>query len=416
MSTRILASILARRAGGTGRHGARRRQHGAIIIMAALTLLLLLGFMGIALDFGRMFIVKTELQTALDSCALASARELDGQSDAITRAVGAGSAAGNLNGVNLQSANWSGQGQITSADISFLDKNYAATTTPASAVYSQCTHTQSNIHLWLMQAMGAFSGNTAGFPANGTVSTHAVATRVPSQTACIIPVVLPQGSYVTGQWITFDPKNGPMIWGNLDGTTDANTTNSEMRDGYCISPSPNQSITTPGTKTTVAEFWNFRFGIYKSNPSAPTGQPDYSSFIYNTSNWQGHDGAGNIGNAYQGSSPNGTPNFLAQRLAFMPCGANPAACGISTGGYQTVAQTPTLKATGANRRIVTVPIVSGSTFKNQFACMLMLDPLQPSSLVAHFEYLGLASASNSPCFTSGFAGGTIGPLVPVLVR
>ena len=111
MSTRILAPTLVRPAGSRSRRSSRRQQHGAIIVTAALALLLLLGFMGIALDFGRLFIVRTELQTALDSCALAAARELNKQPDAISRAVSAGAAAGNLNGVNLQSANWSGQGQ-----------------------------------------------------------------------------------------------------------------------------------------------------------------------------------------------------------------------------------------------------------------------------------------------------------------
>ena len=69
MSTRTLAPTLARPAGLTGCRG-HRRQRGAIIITAALTLLLLLGFMGIALDFGRLFIVKTELQTTPDDALL----------------------------------------------------------------------------------------------------------------------------------------------------------------------------------------------------------------------------------------------------------------------------------------------------------------------------------------------------------
>jgi hypothetical protein len=58
MSTRILAPTLVRPAGSRS-----RRIHGAssiaIIVTAALALLLLLGFMGIALDFGRLFIVRT---------------------------------------------------------------------------------------------------------------------------------------------------------------------------------------------------------------------------------------------------------------------------------------------------------------------------------------------------------------------
>jgi len=66
-------------------HGPRR-QRGAVIITVCLFLLFLLGFMGIAMDFGRLFIVKTELQTAMDSCALAAAQELDFQASSIDRA------------------------------------------------------------------------------------------------------------------------------------------------------------------------------------------------------------------------------------------------------------------------------------------------------------------------------------------
>ena len=56
----------------------RRRQTGAVIITVAFALLFLLGFMAIALDFGHLFVVKTELQTATDSCALAAAKNLIG--------------------------------------------------------------------------------------------------------------------------------------------------------------------------------------------------------------------------------------------------------------------------------------------------------------------------------------------------
>src|SRR5690349_4022412 len=95
----------------------KRRQTGAVIITVALTLLFLLGFMGIALDFGHLFIVKTELQTAVDSCALAAAQELDGEADAQGRATRSGRAAGNLNRVNFQGV----EAGIVDADITFSD-------------------------------------------------------------------------------------------------------------------------------------------------------------------------------------------------------------------------------------------------------------------------------------------------------
>ena len=51
----------------------RRNESGAVIVTVALTLFLLLGFMGLALDLGHLFIIRTELQTSMDACALAAA-------------------------------------------------------------------------------------------------------------------------------------------------------------------------------------------------------------------------------------------------------------------------------------------------------------------------------------------------------
>ena len=44
----------------------RSRQRGGIAVIAALSGAVLLGFIGIALDVGRLYINKTELQTAAD--------------------------------------------------------------------------------------------------------------------------------------------------------------------------------------------------------------------------------------------------------------------------------------------------------------------------------------------------------------
>src|SRR3569832_2485292 len=81
---------------------------GVLFVSVVLVLFFLLGFMGFALDFSHLFILKTELQTAMDSCALAAAQELDGQSDALIRARRAGETAGNFNRVDLQSVDWRG--------------------------------------------------------------------------------------------------------------------------------------------------------------------------------------------------------------------------------------------------------------------------------------------------------------------
>lgn len=418
MSTRTLAPRLARPAGLTGYRG-HRRQRGAIIITAALALLLLLGFMGIALDFGRLFIVKTELQTALDSCALAAARELNGKSDAITRAVSAGSTAANVNGVNLQSATWNGQGKVTAADITFRNSSYIDTTAPAAAVYAQCTHTQPNIRLWLLQAMGAFSGNTADFPSTRSVRTTAVATRASAQSACPIPVALqpktpgatsPNYGYTVGDWLTLLSKsNGGSTfgWANLDGSNSASETANEL-NGHCGSKI-GDTLGTPGVQASVVEIWNYRFGIYKNNSDPAVNRPDYTGFIYTSASWS----AGR--NAYSGTSGS-TPNFLAQRLAFTRCGNNASQCGMQGGGFSKIATSAQHQAYGADRRIVTVPIVNSSRRLIDFACMLMLEPMTIPVNDVQLEFLGNAGAVGSPCTTSGLAGGSAGPLVPVLVR
>lgn len=404
-----------------GSAAALRRQHGAFLITFALFMLFLLGFMGIALDFGRLFVVKTELQTAMDSCALAAARELNGQGDSITRARSAGMAAGNSNNVNLQSSNWNGAGKIATGNISFFDGSYAGPIEDDKAArYAECKYTMSSIKLWLLQAMGAFTGDSATWSNNGAVGARAVATRAPSQTACIIPVALrwDTGLPTVGQWIPFVPgksTNKNMTWGNLDRSESADTTATQLRDGYCVSPKPGKVYTHGKEGNKVVEPWNFRFGIYKSNPKGPTGAPDYSSYrYYNNSpsdkNWTGLDANGSIGNAYQ--------DFLAKRSTFTPCGASPSACGLGSGGYQTVAQTATLRTDGADRRIVTVPITTGNNddFNNKFACMLILQPMEPTGETSMLEYLGLATDPASPCKGSGIAGGTTGPVVPTLVR
>ena len=58
------------------RHTTRRSQQAQSSSLSPCSCLFLLGFIGLPLDFGRLFIVKTEMQTAMDSCALRRPRSL----------------------------------------------------------------------------------------------------------------------------------------------------------------------------------------------------------------------------------------------------------------------------------------------------------------------------------------------------
>lgn len=420
----------------------RHRQHGAVIVTVALVLLFLLGFMGIALDFGRLFIVKSELQTAMDSCALAAAQELDLQATAIERAQSAGRTAGNLNRVNLQSATWSGQGQLVDTEITFKDESYLSTTDPTHAQYAQCEHVQPAIQMWLMQAMGTFSGNTTDFPGTRNVMASAVATRAHVQTTCALPVAFkpkttcggpcpgPNYGLTPGEWVTVltsqsATPGGYIGWANLDGSNSASETKAEM-NGKC-GTRVSDVLGTPGTQTTISEDWNYRFGIYKKLPDFSTDpsymRPDFSGYSYTTANWPSQF------NAYNGSDPGAhatAQNFVTKRAAFGACAPNGSvsSCesinGISLNSFKNLAASGNGPAShgawGSNRRIATVPVTDSANKVIDFMCVLMLQPLSIPMANVQLEFIGNASSLTSPCSFSGMPGGAAGPLVPALVR
>lgn len=55
------------------RHGLTRfRQRGAVAVVVGLTIVMLAGMVGLAIDGGHLYLTKTELQNASDACALAA--------------------------------------------------------------------------------------------------------------------------------------------------------------------------------------------------------------------------------------------------------------------------------------------------------------------------------------------------------
>lgn len=413
----------------------RSRQQGAVLVTAALVLLILIGFVGLAVDASRAFVVQGELQSAVDSCALAAAQELDGASDAITRATSAGTTAGNANGVVMQSATWAGQTKITAAEITFLDADYNATTTAAAARYARCDHTQAGLGAWLLGAMALFTNN-ASFANGFTVRGKATATRGSAQSTCPIPLALmppavPQTCKVAGEtpdaigmclgnWITmmYAPGNSPsplpngqIGWANLDGSNSASETEAEM-NGRC-GTEVGDTLGTPGVQASIADVWNYRFGIYKDvgSISTLTHRPDYTGYAYTSQNWP--------------SEANAFPDFKAKRLAFASCSTSVGNCETlidrKLNSFKDLAPSGQVPGGhyqyGMNRRIVLVPVVDGTMKVKNYACMLMLQPLSiPAHSQIQLEYRGLASRPDTPCTTSGLPGGTAGPLVPVLVE
>lgn len=414
----------------------RNRQKGAVIILTAMSLLALLGFMGIAMDFGHMFVVKTELQTAADSCALAAAQELDGGSDALVRATRAGKTAGNLNKVNFQGA----AAGLVDADVIFsdvLNGSYSHTFSPvANAKYAKCTSTKAGMLPWMIQALTAVSGNTA-FAGNQGVMALGVATRTSAQTACAIPVQIrpkaggtaPNYGYTPGEWIpSLYNETGPgppsvigpgqFGWANLDGSTNANETIRELLgNGFC-NLSVGDNIGTSGAKFSASVAWNSRFGLYRNgagNPDITTAAPDTTGYSYTDVNWP--------------SQSNAVGDFLARRANFRSYGDlvdtvnnGNTITGLNVsnaynpGNMGTHALGPRALATfGASRRLVLAPIVASTTLTD-WACVLMLAPIDKPTTTVYLEFVGNAKAISSPCASAGKPGLGNGPLVPALVQ
>lgn len=418
-------------------HRMKRRdsERGAVIVTVTLLLLVLLGFMGIALDLGHLFVIRTELQTSMDACALAAAQELDGELDSITRATHAGIAAGNANNVDLQSTSWNGKPKIVATEISFFDKDHATTLSATTARYAKCAHTQGATSTPLLR-MASFVPVAASTPAAMDVGAFAEATMAPAQSTCPLPVGLiqrnstkPDHGFVVGEWLTLlskDPSKvalgpGQIGWLNLNpnGNNGAKTLVDQLK-GIC-GITTSTAVQIQGVKDTLDDVWNARFGMYKNNDGPDVSPPDFTGYVYTkpvAGTGKGNN-SGTTGTWQTGS--NAYSDFVARRQAFAMCAATVSDCQKATGmtfNAKTLASPAQLQQYGSNRRLVAVPIIASASSGtiSDFACMLMLQPIPSPFADVQLEYRGNASTPGSPCTASGLPGGTAGPLVPVLVR
>ncbi|MGH8729194.1 MAG: pilus assembly protein TadG-related protein [Burkholderiales bacterium] len=428
------------------------RQRGTVIILVGISLAVLIGFLGIVIDLGRLFVTKTELQSAMDACALAASAELRQDAQAITRAVNAGITAGTRNNVRFQAAAVS----IGAGDIYFSDRlsdnsttfpfGYvsSATATPATARYAMCARSETGIATFFMQALEGFLG-LASTP--DTVGAWGTATLAPSQISCAIPIGLcsqgaaPTFGFNVGQW--YDGRFGAGEGGtgsynwidfNPGETTEgcSGGGSNELRclfagPGQCSVPAPGAQVGQQGEAQNIAQGWNSRFGLYQGSINFSNATPDFSGLAYTSATTQG---ATEITwpsgfNAYNGAAGGGstTANFLAARAShstYQP--SNPM--NISN-GYQGITSAQHA-SNGADRRIAVAPVVDCAQLAESnpqtvpvlgYACVFMLHPISgPEDVEIEFRGMANDPGPDNPCATGGLGGGTAGPLVPVLVH
>ncbi len=430
--------------------GLFQHQRGAVAIIVGISIAVLVGMIGLALDLGRMFVIKTELQNAADACALAAARELDGNADAITRADAAGILIGTRNRINFQDEN----APVTTASLTYSatlspNSGYSRSIAPASAEYVMCTVERPNVGMLFM--------GVRGFGAQ-TVNAYAVATLQRGQTTCAVPIGIckttagnstsvPKWGLEIGQWYggKFDTTHSTCETGSTTGNfnwidfSPPNGGANELRDllegvGQCELPPVGTQVGQTGLNNGLRGAWNTRFGVYGLGYNvndADENPPDYTGVAYTNANFpSGFDeetwptaAPTTPPNVFTGSPASGsTPNYNTAKTARNPYQSSNPANASGTALSQT--GSPSYTENGQERRIVVSPVVdcqslcaSSSTTVPilDYACVLMLSPLPNNPDSIWVEYLGLANDPNSPCGSFGLGGGS-GPLVPVLVQ
>ncbi len=429
--------------------------------MVGLTMAVMLGFVGLAVDGGRLYLTKTELQNAADACALAAAYELTGSpnipNEAFVRAEAAGRAVGSRNRVDFQNV---------AIPANSFSLTYSATLNggwapgaAGNAKYVRCTVDRTGIQPYFMQVLGIGAQS---------VNAIATATLAPAQTNCAVPMGLctkgaaPNYGYAPGEWVlmSYSEGNGNGGGGNqpvnytgnfrwIDFTPNAPSPGcgnadgaGELRclmagSGTCSLPEPTLNncaggggnnqipscVGATGSINSMETAYNTRFGVYAPGGgyNVTNAPPDFTGYSYSTENWT-------LGNsAYSGAS-GGLPNYRTARNARTPIQANRNITNpplyANNDNLATQAQ---YTANGADRRLVVLPIVECGNFANgqvapvrAYACVLMLDPYrrQGNNVVSRLEFIGRSNEAGSPCASSGIAGNAAsqGPMVPSLVQ
>lgn len=429
----------------TALHRLPARRRGAVAIIAAVALVVLLGFAGLVLDLGRLFINKSELQTAADACALAAANELvcDTSAPGVCPAkflLNAQSAGIFVAGRNLRDFQKSAV-TITPADVKFstaLAPNAAYRSAAAGAdvrsKFAMCTARSTGIVPWFMGVLGIGPSD---------VDAMAVATLAPSISFCdpapmgvCAAGAAPDYGLVPHQWLhssfagNKDLLTGAFHWIDYQPTAGGTPDLEAILSGqtHFCNVKVGDNVVENGTKNGAKDAYNTRFGLYNNKYSASSAPPDKTGYAYPTKHPPAAFAIDFVGPAGMPSPPASAPgqlsayeDYRANQVANRPY----IATDYPPAGLKKPANEPPPTTDhvqyGVQRRVVSVPIIGCSGNNNPIlamGCALMLNPMGNGNTELYLEYLGLATDASSPCRTAGppGGGGGNGPLVPTLVQ
>jgi hypothetical protein len=137
-------------------------REGFVLISTAVSILAVIGLLGLAIDVGRMYVVKSELQAYADQAAMAAAYALDGTSQGLTKA---STAIQNVSGSPSQFNRWNfGTRSPANAQIGFSSSAAGPfTSSPSSAPgvrFAQVTVSES-LPLYFLPALPSIGASSA---------------------------------------------------------------------------------------------------------------------------------------------------------------------------------------------------------------------------------------------------------------
>jgi hypothetical protein len=389
-----------------------KRESGSIPILVLMILPLLLAMVGIGGDIGKLYVSKSELQSAADACALAAAAKFDGSANQNDKALDAGIAVAQQNKVIFQKE------VIDDVEISFPN-----TLNGVAGKYVQCEIQKTNIANWITPVLNLMGGVVAE---SETIQATAVAAILPGQTACALPIAVcesglagkKRGDWIEGVSRTSDDdddddhqsSNGNFRW--VDLTPESNGGANEIAnilDGTnatsCnVSTTANTVVTKKGFNANAIRAYNTRFGIKQSNntPTPLIHVTGKGYYLQSNKSVPGRFDSTDYANAAKNNT--GYTNIS----------------GINISPLRT-STTSQHRSGKPDSRIATVAVVDCANMRlKSFACVFLLHPLSTtnqSNFKMYLEYLGNPSTAITPCNTSSsFAGSGIGPSVSALVK
>ena len=418
----------------SGKHTSN--QSGAVAIIIAIAIPILIGIAGLALDLGKLFITKTELQNAADACALSAANELTGVTNQFELAEAAGKLVGNLNKAYFQSS----ANNISSVTFSeTLGGSYFPSgSATADTKFIKCTATKSNIANFLIQVLNVMPG--VKVEAQQSVAASAVATLTPTGNSCsLLPIGIcktgitnttPKGTWVSGvvsagngltgnfRWVDFDPTKPTP---GCTGTGASELSCILSGNNTCITPpTAGSDVSGPGQVSSARDDYNTRFGLKHGSANGVADSTGFSYHPYNcTSKFDAYNTACNGNNQTSPSyKSEQSVNAIYQDVSPQ---FNGSITGIKlTGGTSKV----DLTSGTSVRRLMVAPVIDCTTMKissssPKYACVLLLHPMETqgsNSFTMWLEYLG--DAGKSSACSSRLAGSpnSTGPVVSALVQ